>query len=521
MGRTGAASAALSALVLCALPACSGGGGEPPDPGPEDRLPAAITGQRPSWGPCRDLRARTGSPSRSPAPAPAPECATVTVPLDYSEPDGDTISLALIRARATGPGERIGSLVFNFGGPGGSGVDALAESLDRYERLRTRYDLVGLDPRGVGRSAPVTCVDDRRMDELTAMDDSPDNAAEERAFLDARLSYDKGCQARAGRVLPYVGTPSAARDLDVVRTVLGDARLHYFGISYGTWLGGSYAHQKPRTVGRAVLDGAVDTRIGDVELDLQQTAAFQRALGAFAASCAGQGTTACPLGRDGEQVLAKVGGILGGLDARPLPTGDPAGRTLTQSLGVTGVMAALYSADLWPVLREGLTEAADAEDGSKLLALADLQLGRRPDGRYTNSVAANTAITCADTAERHTLDQVRRLVPRFTKASPVFGPSMAWGLLQCTGWPVKGDRDAGEVSAPGAAPILVVGNTGDPATPYAWAPALTRELGGKAALLSLKGEGHGAYGTGNACVRKAVDRYLLEGDVPRNGTTCG
>ncbi|MFB4315609.1 alpha/beta hydrolase [Actinomadura sp. 21ATH] len=521
MARTGTVRSALAALALCTAAACSGGGGETPDPGPEDRPPAAIIGQRPSWGPCRDLPSPAGSRSRPPVPAPAPECAVVTVPLDYSEPDGDTIGLTLIRARATGPGERIGSLVLNFGGPGGSGVDALADSLDRYARLRTRYDLVSLDPRGVGRSAPVTCVDDRRMDDIAAMDDSPDDAAEERAFLDARLSYDKGCQARAGRVLPYVGTPSAARDLDVVRAVLGDARLHYFGISYGTWLGGAYAHQKPGDVGRAVLDGAVDTGLSDVETDLQQTAAFERALGAFAASCAGQGATACPLGRDRGQVLAKVGGLLGGLDARPLPTGDPAGRTLTQSLGVTGVMAALYSEDLWPVLREGLTEAAEAEDGSKLLALADLQLGRRPDGRYTNSVAANTAITCADTAERRTLDQVRRLVPRFTEASPVFGPSMAWGLLQCTGWPVDGDRDAGRVSAPGAAPILVVGNTGDPATPYAWSPALARALGGKAVLLTLKGQGHGAYDTGDACVREAVDRYLLDGAVPRNGTTCG
>jgi hypothetical protein len=184
-------------------------------------------------------------------------------------------------------------------------------------------------------------------------------------------------------------------------------------------------------------------------------------------------------------------------------------------------MAALYSKKLWPVLRNGLTEAAQAEDGSTLLALADLQLGRRPDGRYTNSMAANTAITCADTPERRTAGDARRLLPRFTKASPVFGPTMAWGLLQCTGWPVQGDGEAGQVSAPGAPPILVVGTTGDPATPYAWAPALTRELGGKATLLTLKGEGHGAYDSGSGCVRKVVDAYLLEGEIPRSGTVCG
>ncbi|MFI0349861.1 alpha/beta hydrolase [Actinomadura sp. 9N407] len=512
----------LTVLTACGLAfgsgGCSDGAGSLPDTGRGHGLPVSITGQRPTWGPCRDL------PTASPAPTAARpaslECSSVTVPLDYGEPGGDTIRIALIRARATGDGDRIGSLVFNFGGPGAAGVDMLAGSLDHYKNLRTRYDLVSFDPRGVGRSSPVTCVDDRRMDGLAAMDDSPDDAAEERAFVDARLSYSTGCGRHAGKLLPHVGTDSAARDLDVIRMALDDARLHYFGISYGTWLGGAYAHRTPGDVGRAVLDGAVDTEISEIDLDLQQTAAFERALGAFAAHCATQGDTACPLGRSKDQVVGAVGGLLGGLDTAPLRTDDPGGRRLTQSLGVTGVMAALYSKELWHVLRDGLTEAAEAEDGSTLLALADLQLGRRPDGRYTNSVAANTAITCADTPERPTAGDVRRLLPRFRKASPVFGPSMVWGLLQCAGWPVRGDAKAGEVSAPSAAPILVIGNTGDPATPYAWAPALTKELGGKATLLTLKGEGHGAYDTGNACVRRAVDAYLLEGKVPRNGTTC-
>nr|BFE34979.1 hypothetical protein GCM10010200_072300 [Actinomadura rugatobispora] len=185
------------------------------------------------------------------------------------------------------------------------------------------------------------------------------------------------------------------------------------------------------------------------------------------------------------------------------------------------MLAALYSEQLWPLLARGLTEATRAKDGSTLLALADAQLGRREDGRYTNLQAANTAISCADTTERHTAEEVRRLEPRFRGASPIFGPSMAWSLLQCSGWPVRGDDANKEVSAPSAPPMVVVGNTGDPATPYAWAPGLVDEIGGRTVLLTLKGQGHGAYDTGNACVRKAVDRYLLDGVVPPNGTVCG
>ncbi|MFD0532463.1 alpha/beta hydrolase [Actinomadura luteofluorescens] len=160
-------------------------------------------------------------------------------------------------------------------------------------------------------------------------------------------------------------------------------------------------------------------------------------------------------------------------------------------------------------------------DGSLLLMLADVQNGRRQDGTYSNLSAANTAITCADGADRPSVSDVRRLLPRFRGASPIFGTSLAWGLLQCTGWPVKGDPAGREVSAPSAAPILVVGNTGDPATPYAWASALTEALGGRATLLTLRGEGHGSYDTGDPCVREAVHAYLLRGAVPAAGATCG
>ncbi|WP_329520052.1 alpha/beta hydrolase [Spirillospora sp. NBC_01491] len=524
------AAGAVAAIGLTGLAAC-GGGAETADgaaaTGGLAALPSALTGQRPEWKKCEGLppeatqsrsEAPSGGPSEAGPTSPVFRCAKVRVPLDYAKPTGETIELAVIRTRATQPQRRIGSLLFNFGGPGGDGVRTLAQAAGDYASLGTRYDLVGFDPRGVGESDPVTCVDDKRMDQITAEDDSPDDPAEERAYAASELSYNQGCRARSGKLLPFVGTISAARDMDVIRTALGDARLHYFGISYGTWLGGSYAHQLPKNVDRAVFDGAVDTKISTADLGLQQAAAFQRALGSFGTACARLGPAACPLGRDSTQVVASIGRLLNGLDAAPLKTAS--GRTLTQSLGVTGVTAALYSEQAWPMLAQGVTEAVERQDGTTLLSLADLQLGRQEDGHYSNLIAANTAITCADTTDRYTVQDVRRLLPRFSNASPVFGPSMAWGLLQCTGWPVKGDDAAQNVSAPHAAPVVVVGNTGDPATPYAWAPALTKELGGAATLVTLRGQGHGAYDTGNACVRAAVDGYLLDGKVPANGTTC-
>ncbi|XRQ03325.1 alpha/beta hydrolase [Actinomadura welshii] len=470
----------------------------------------------PDWKRC------TGLPEPLPGMERPPggfRCATLKVPLDYAEPSGRTIGIALIKAPASEPQRRIGSLLFNFGGPGGDGVATLAQVAGHYAELGTRYDLVGFDPRGVGRSAPVTCVGGRRMDELAARDDSPDTPAEERAYIAGRAGFAEQCAARSGELLPHVGTLNAARDMEMIRIALGDERLHYFGVSYGTWLGGAYARQFPDRVGRAVLDGAVDTRIGSADLALQQAAAFQRALRTFGAACARLGRAHCPLGADGAAVAESVGRILEGLDRDPLP--GSGGRELTQALGTAGVAAGLYSRDAWPYLAQGLADAVKRRDGSLLLMLADVHNGRGEDGTYSNLTAANTAITCADGTDRHTPEDVRRLLPRFRAASPVFGASMAWGLLQCTGWPVAGDDAARDVSAPSAAPILVIGNTGDPATPYAWAPALTRALGGRATLLTLHGEGHGAYDTGNPCVRRTVHAYLLEGEVPAGGATCG
>ncbi|MEV5571216.1 alpha/beta hydrolase [Spirillospora sp. NPDC052269] len=478
-------------------------------------LPASITRQHPAWGPC------TGLPTDAPVTTGqngTPQCARIKVPLDYAKPDGRTIELALLRFPATDRAHRIGSLLFNFGGPGASGTESVAEAAGRFQGLAGRYDLVGFDPRGVGQSTAVTCLSDAELDRNLALDAAPDTAAEEKTVEEADTAYIRACEKNSGDLLPHVGTVSAARDMDVIRSVLGDAQLHYFGLSYGTELGANNAHQLPGNVGRSVLDGAVDTKISAVDLSLQQAAGFQRALGNFAAYCAGLAAASCPMGRTRSEVLASIQKFADGLDAHPLNTDQPT-RPLTQSLGVTGISAALYDQATWKTLAQALADASKG-DGSLLLALADLQNGRGEDGHYSNTLAANTAISCADTTERQTAADVRRELPRFRNASPVFGPALAWGLLTCTGWPFKGDNAGKEVSAPSAAPIVVIGNEGDPATPYAWAPALTREIGGRAVLLSLRGQGHTAYLTGNRCVVDTVNAYLLDGKVPRNGTRC-
>ncbi|WP_285778563.1 alpha/beta hydrolase [Microtetraspora sp. NBRC 13810] len=528
---------AAGALVAMLGPAVAGCGGQGPDGGPAAQVAAHgdLSMTEPlSWAPCKDRSAAQASPSASPAssssdpgdtkPGRDPkaaryECARLTVPLDYAKPTGDTIEIEVIRARATGPGQRIGSLIFNFGGPGASGVDTLVQAASDFKKLNTRYDLVSFDPRGIGRSSPVLCLDDRQMDAMQQSDSSPDDSREEAIYTAEQRAFVQACESRSGKVLPYVGTSNAAKDMDRLRAALGDTKMHYFGISYGTELGANYAHQFPTNVGRMVLDGAVDTKLGTEALTLQQTAAFQRALGDFARHCVESGPRRCPLsagGKDADAIVSDVAALIQKLDAHPLDTAQ--GRKLSQTLGVTGVATGLYSTKLWPALAQGLMMAYEG-DGTILLSLADAQNGRDENGRYNNIIAANTAVTCDDTNERFTVEDVKGATQKFRNVSSVFGSSMVWNLLQCTGWPVAGENAGQDVNAQGAPPIVVVGNIGDPATPYAWAPALAKELG-VGVLITLEGEGHGAYDTGDPCIRSAVDGYLLDGKVPADGTRC-
>ncbi|CAL9576127.1 Carboxylesterase A [Streptomyces sp. enrichment culture] len=507
-----------AALTACAvlLPALLAGcGGDEGDERDED-----LARQELGW---KDCPAPSGAQGGGPAPSPLAggtewQCATMKAPLDWDEPEGDTIDLALIRARTSGKAsERIGSLIFNFGGPGGSGVTTLPAFGEDYATLRTRYDLVSFDPRGVGRSAPVTCASDQQLDAYFQQDATPDDSAERTELLDSTKEFNAGCEKKSGRVLPHVRTTDAARDLDLMRQVLGDDELHYFGISYGTELGGVYAHLFPEKVGRAVFDAVVDPTQTPEQGSLGQARGFQLALDNYAEHCVSQ-VEACPVGDSAQDVKDRIARFLRDLDADPIPGLFP--RELTQTAATSGIAQALYSQDFWEFLTDGLAEAYDG-DGTILMVLSDSMNGRNQDGEYSNLVAANVSINCADDKPRYGTGDVERRLPAFRAASELFGDYLAWGLIGCTDWAVPGAADRPEVSAPGAAPILVIGNTGDPATPYEGARRMAQALGeGVGVELTYEGQGHGAYGSGNKCVRDAVHGYLLDGKVPKDGTVC-
>ncbi|MFC9941911.1 alpha/beta hydrolase [Streptomyces pratensis] len=492
--RGGAAPVA-ALLVATALAGC--------DDGPAPSRSSQGSSRPLDWGRC-------AAPEGGTAPGPGWRCATLDVPLDHAQPDGETIGIALIRRAATKKSERIGSMLFNFGGPGGSGVDILPRAADSYRELNTRYDLVGFDPRGVAGSAGVRCRSDR--DQETAyreVDMTPDTAAEEAAFVADGTDFGAGCERLSPAVLPHVGTTNAARDMDAIRRALGDGKLSYLGISYGTELGATYAHLFPETVGRVVLDAVVDPTADSVGHARNQATGFQRALDNYLKD----------RGQDPAAGTRRIADLLERLDAEPLPTAS--GRELNESLAVIGIVTPLYSKNDWPDLTAALDEAENSGRGDRLLRLADSYNGRDEEGRYETRSHSQRAISCADAKARPTAAEARASLPGFRALSPVFGPFLAWDTAGwCAGWPVEGEHDTPEASAPGAAPILVIGTTGDPATPYEGARRMADELGeGVGVMLTNKGEGHGSYGE-SACVTSLVDAYFLEGKVPADGRTC-
>ncbi|MET9729906.1 alpha/beta hydrolase [Streptomyces sp. NPDC006458] len=464
-------------------------------------LPSSLTSQELDWGECQET-------PDSPAPGGDWRCATLEVPLDWAKPEGRTIGLSLIRSKARDD-DRIGSLVFNFGGPGGSGVSTMPSYASIVSSLRERYDLVGFDPRGVGGSEGVRCRDDKDVQAAESVDITPDTPDEERAFLADAADFGQDCARTTGELLAHVSTTDTARDMDLMRHLLGDEKLHYFGISYGTELGGVYAHLFPENVGRMVLDAVVDPSADAVGHAENQAQGFQRALDDYLKST----------GEDPEEGTATIAALLKRLDTDPLPAAP--GRELTQSLAVTGIVLPLYSKDSWPSLTSAL-EAAEAGDGSELLSLADSYNERDSSGHYGTTTHAQRVISCLDDKQRPTPDEARRSLPRFERLSPVFGPLLGWDTAGwCHDWPVPGQHDTPEVSAPGAPPILAIGNTGDPATPYEGARRMADELGKDVGVvLTWQGEGHGAYGSGSTCVDSAVDTYLLKGTPPQDGKVC-
>ncbi len=442
------------------------------------------------------------------------ECGIVEVPVDYDEPTGKTLGLAVNRLPAEG-GPATGSLVVNPGGPGASGVEYAPQAAAQLgPEVLAGYDVVGFDPRGVGASEPVECFDDAGVDRLLATDPDPDTAQEASDTEDLLEEFASGCVDDAGALLPHLSTVDVARDLDVLRSVLGDERLTYYGASYGTYIGAVYAELFPEQVGRLVLDGAVDPSLDSEELNQQQAAGFETALRAYVSNCVAQPD--CPLGSDVERGVRRVQDFLAELDANPLPTGTD--RELTEALGLYGIALPLYVKSYWSLLDQALTQAFDG-NGATLLALADAYW-RRTDTGYTGNMAqAIYAVNCLDHPVRTTGAEIRDSIPEYEQAAPTFGRSFAWSVLACALWPVDAADPVPEVDGEGAAPILVVGTTRDPATPYRWAQAMAKQLE-SGVLLTRDGDGHTGYAQGNDCIDSAVDAYLVDGEVPADGKRC-
>lgn len=467
---------------------------EPPAPGL-----APFYSQSIAWEECGDL-----------------QCGTVSVPVDYRDPRGATIDLALNKLPAAEPAEAIGPLVVNPGGPGAPGTDYAEQApLAFRSQLLDRFDIVGFDPRGTGDSAPVDCLSDDDLDAYLAADPDPDDAAEGRAYAAGQAEFFAGCVERSGALIGHVTTIETARDLDVIRAALRQPTLTYFGASYGTKLGATYAELFPAKVGRLVLDGAVDVSLPSRELSLAQAGGFETALRSYVDNCT-QVTDDCFLGDTVDEGMATISDLIDDIEQQPLPTQQ--GRELTVGNAFYGIVAPLYNRDNWTVLSQGLGQALDG-DGSTLLLLSDFYASRE-DGTYTdNSSEAIYAINCLDDPYAIGPAQVPAQYADFERVSPTFGRVFAWGLVGCRGIQVESSEPPLDIRGEGAAPIVVTGTTRDPATPYEWAVALSEQLA-SGVLVTRDGDGHTAYNSGNECVDEAIEAYLIAGTVPDDGLTC-
>jgi pimeloyl-ACP methyl ester carboxylesterase len=442
------------------------------------------------------------------------DCATIKVPVDYADPTGPTVDLAAVRVKASG--DKIGTLFVNPGGPGGSAVDyAKAADYIVSSDIRAHYDIVGIDPRGVAKSDPIHCSTDEQIDELMAADGTPDSPSEEQQIVDESRQLGANCAANGGELYAHMGTPDAARDMDIARAVVGDSAFNYLGKSYGTMLGQTYAELFPERVGRMVLDGALPASLDMETISKDQAVAFEVALKDFVSDCLTHDD--CPLGGTADEALQQIRDWLKGLDGSPLPAGD---RQLNEAVATYAVLSYLYFPPHdYDELRPALAAAMKGKDPGPLLALLDSRISRGPDGTYSdNSSDAFYAVSCLDRPYDGTVDDVRAKAAEWAKDAPTFGAALAWGMLACKDWPVT-EAPVAEKGAPGSNPILVVSTEHDPATPYQWGVRMAHELD-NATLLSWSGYGHTAYYNGSRCIDEAVDAYLLQGTLPEANLVC-
>lgn len=444
------------------------------------------------------------------------ECTTVTAPLDWNEPSAGELELSVIRHQATGD-RRIGSLLTNPGGPGASGVGLIRDSLTFAvgEELIESFDVIGFDPRGVGESTAVACFDAPEMDAylFDIVPGPRGSAAWEEALAANHLSFAEACEANSDGILPFITTEQSARDMDLIRAVLGDSELNYLGYSYGTFLGATYAKLYPDRVGRLVLDGAIDPSISGLDVSTTQAIGFESALRAYMADCLTD--QACPFRGSVDEAMADLGTLLASVDARPLPAAD--GRDLGADSLMTAIVAALYSQENWQYLTTALTDVL-AGDPEFAFVLADFYYSREGGEYLDNSTEAFRAYNCMDYPVDTDAADVAASEAVIAAEAPTVAPYWS-GPDPCVEWPYPPTGVREPITADGAAPILVIGTTNDPATPYEWSVALAEELS-SGVLITRVGEGHTGYNKGNACVDDAVAAYFVNGAVPEADLRC-
>jgi pimeloyl-ACP methyl ester carboxylesterase len=504
-------AAVLVVVMAAALLAACGGSGRiqskstvpaPPTAAPSP-APVATAGPAPTpkvqWSACRGDAGPKGF-----------QCATVMMPRDPGRPGGAVIGMAIDRHRASG--QKIGSLLVNPGGPGVSGVDYLPDAVAQMPAaLLARFDVVGFDPPGVARTAPITCATGAGLDRYFSTDPAPTTPSGIAAFVAASRTLTQGCQAMSGAELPYVSTVDAARDLDVLRAALGDAQLTYLGFSYGSLLGATYANLFPTHVRAMVLDGVLDPALPTLTEIAQQSVALDAQLQQFFTACA---NSSCPW-RPGNDPTAAVEALVARVRANPLPARGTS-RQVGPAAVLWGTAAALYWPAMWGQLAQAL-QAAGRGDGTGFLALYDGYTGRRSNGSYSNIFEANAAVNCLD-SPAVPLGAIQADAPVVEAAAPVFGLLDLYGAVECSVWPLQATGMIGPLRASGSPPIVVVGSTGDPVTPYSWSQALAAQLT-HGVLLTRVGDGHTGYGS-SSCIRTQVDRYLITLAAPAPGTRC-
>ena len=495
-----ALAVASSLLMVATLSACSvTAEGAPKDLG-GDAAFASYYEQKIDWTRCGDIW-----------------CATVEVPINWNDPNSDSMTIALNQHMSPSAKR---NLLVNPGGPGASGVAFVRDNYDYIgtKSLRAEYNIIGFDPRGTGDSSPVRCLNAAQTDyllygdngfEIGSKEDLESSRKEIAKFVDA-------CVKNTGPVLGFIDTVSAARDMDVIRVALGQATLDYIGYSYGTFLGTTYAALYPERVGRFVLDGAIDPRVSDADQSFNQLMGFDLAITDFAKWCLKQKD--CPFSGTVDDVRSAIAAKFRYVENNQLPTDQ--GRKLTIAGLQTGVIMGLYSEEYWTYLLQGFTQLND-NDGSLFLRLADFYNDRADDGTYsTNTLEANIAINCLDSRQPADDASMQAQNKRLVKASSVFGRYWQNGALTCENWPYPVAQKPESYVAEGAPTILVIGTTGDPATPYQQSVALAHEVLADAILLTYEGEGHTAYGRSNSCVDRVVDDFLLDGKLPSSDPTC-